>query len=429
MQCPFCGTDVPENARSCPKCGTGTTVSFGRMPGSANGQSGSGVYVGQTQNFAEQDAYPQTDNIPIAVPRRMRNSNHGKNHRHKPHIVLRLPLQLLSLVLSIVLMVCLLATALLLDLNRMLSAGGMKQLVDSLLTVSPAKVSMPVAGAVGMGLRMDDTVSGDWEIPADALTDGDAEALVDWMMEILEQAAGTEVDLDRSQLQEFVEQSTISEYMSQKAAGYATDFINGTKNTQITSQELMQLLEENEDLITSTFQVEFTGEMKAELETALAKTIEDNRINEVIHEEVFASMQETIDQALPIPWEQIQAALKILTSDAAILTALGVCLVLMLLLCALNFYNIPGGLTWSAVSCIFVGALLSAPIVLLLASPELLTDVAGLPVAVVQLILSFASVMSLVHFGILILGVTLLVLSVIWRLVRAGIRGGAPTAF
>ncbi len=334
-------------------------------------------------------------------------------------------------------MVSLLATALLLDLNRVLSAGGIQQVVSALFSTSQTGTNGPQAGALGVNVKWDNTDPtlppdmelSDMEIPADVLTSGDTEALVDWLVEVLEETTGSEVDVDEQQLQQFIEESTIPQYMAEKAAGYAEDFINGTKNTLITSEELLALVEENEELIASTFQVELTSEMKAELGTALEQTIEENRINEVIHEEVFTSMQDSISEALPVEWEQIQSALQLLTSDAVMLAAIGVCVVLMLLLCALNFYNIPGGLTWSAVACILIGGVLSAPIVLLQASPELMTDVAGIPAAVSQLILSFVSALSLVHYGILALGVALLLISIIWRAIRAGVRNSAPATF
>ena len=443
MHCPYCGSSVPDNAQACPKCGAATTVPADQVLDFSVGQVSASAYYDNAQSYDDPYAYPQAGDMPITVPSRT-GKRSGGGRRNKPHIALRIPLQLLSLVLCIVLTVSLLATALLLDLNRMLSAGGIKQVVNALFTVSQAKVPGPLTGSLGIDVKLDNTDPtipsgtdiagtipnggelGDLEIPADVLTSGDTEALVDWMLEVLEESTGSEVDISKEQLQEFVEQSTISEYMAEKAAGYAEDFINGTKNTLITSEELMALVEENEALIASTFQVELTDEMKTELQTALNQTIEDNRINEVIHEEVFTSMQESISEALPVEWEQIQAVLKALTSDAILMAAIGVCVVLMLLLCALNFYNIPGGLTWSAVACILSGALLSVPIVLLQASPELLIDVAQIPAAVVQLILSFISALSVVHYGILILGVVLLVLSIIWRAIRAGIRNASP---
>lgn len=434
MHCPYCGSELPEGTQICAKCGAAVgaqSVEF------VTPQMDDSVYYGEIPTYSEVEAYPQNDYIPITVPSHATAPGHARKQRRKPHILLRIPLQLLSLVLSIVLTVSLLATALLLDLNRMLSAGGIKQIVNALFSVSQTKVPGPLAGALGMGAHLDNAEPtqpqetlpgdlGDLEIPTDVLTSGDTEALVEWMMQVIQESTGAESNITKEQLQEFVENSTISEYVAEKAAGYAEDFINGTQNTLITSEELVQLMEDNKELISKTFQVEITDDMKAELQTVLQQTIEENRINEVIHEEVIASVQEALSESLPVEWEQIQAILQMLTSDTVMLGAVGVCLVLMLLLCVLNFYNIPGGLTWSSLSCLFSGALLSAPILLLQSSPDLMTDIVALPAAASQLILSFLGAMSLVHYGIFAVGVFLLVVSIIWRAIRAGIRNASP---
>ena len=167
-----------------------------------------------------------------------------------------------------------------------------------MFSVSSARpVARVTLGAVGVGTKMDTlpTLPADIQIPElpdDALLEGDTDAIVDWICDMASQMTGQEVQVDRQRLQEFVEQSTLTDYVAEKAAGYAADFINGTKDTQLTAGELMNLLEENETLIEETFQVHFTREMKQNLEQAITTTIEDNRLNEVIHEQVFASMEQ-----------------------------------------------------------------------------------------------------------------------------------------
>ena len=360
MKCPYCSAALSEGTAICSHCGgvIGAAVSLDQTLHNAAGPESAVVY-GDMPEFGVADGYEQIDYIPVEIPRNAGQAQTQKK-RNKPHILLRIPLQILSFILSIVLMVSLLATALVLDLNRVLSAGGIKQVMEALFSVSESKTPQVPVGAVGVGVLRDEMQMDvdNVEIPADVLTSGDTEALVEWLASMIEEAAGTEVELDEQQLQEFVEQSTLTDYMAEKAAGYAEDFINGTQNTQITPEELLQLMEENEELIASTFQVELTPQVKADLEVVLEQTIEENNLNELIHQEVFTSMQDAITESLPVQWEQLQAILKLPTSDTVVLALIGVCVVLMLLLCALNFYNIPGGLAWSAVPCILAGVLL-----------------------------------------------------------------------
>ena len=429
MTCPYCGANLKPGAVYCENCGGAVqnAPSVEQMM-----QQVPGVYQDYYSADAGELGYlPENQQamefVPITVPRQLPK----EKGRNKPSLALRVPLQIISFLLSILLFVSLLGTALLMDCNRLLSAAGIKQVMNAVFSVSSAKPAIRVTpGAVGAGTRMDNvpTLPPNVqipELPEDVLMGGDTDALVDWICDMASQMAGQEVQVDRQQLQAFVEASTLTDYVAEKAAGYASDFINGTKETRITSDELMALLEDNQSLIEETFQVEVTREMKKELEKAITTTIEENKLNEMIHEQVFSSMEEALNASLPVAWNQVQAILQMLTADSVMLGAIGICLLLMLLLCVLNFYNVPGGLTWSAVPCILAGGILSLPVAFLQASPVLMTQLLEMPGGLMQMLLSFLRVFATVHYGILFFGVILLVLSIVWRILRASVRSGA----
>ena len=437
MICPYCGASLRDGAAFCGNCGSALqgSPSIDQMMGDPGANMQGYSYPSDTDELGYFPENQQAmDFVPITVPKQMTNVE-GRR-RNKPSLLLRLPLQIISFFLSILLTVCLLATAVLMDCNRILSAGGIKAIMNAVFSVTQTHTpSVLIPGAVGAGVRMEETtmppimdipadieLPSNIEMPADILTSGDAEALVDWLCNVASQMMGEEVAVDRQQLQSFVEQSTLTEYLAEKASGYASDFINGTQNTWITSEELMDLLEENEALIEGTFQVEFSREMKQELQAVLEQSIEESNLNEMIHEEMFTAMEETLNASLPVEWAKIQEILQMLLSGELMTSGLIACAVIMLLLCLLNFYNVPGGLTWSALPCIFVGAILSLPIALLQMSPAVFTEMLAIPGVVVHLVSSFLSAFSLVHYGILFFGVVLLVLSILWRILRAAAR-------
>lgn len=417
MNCPYCGAAPSTEATFCTNCGAFLHTA-GQQTSTAS------VEYSQVSNYSQPEA------MPILVPKRSGGSDRN-HHRNKPPLALRLPLQILSGILSMVLTVCLIATALLMDVNSILSAGGIKQIISAVFTVSqPASARpRPIAGALG-GIRLDDSIPdiGDLEnieLPADALANGNTEALVEWISDLLEETVGQEVNVDPEQIADFVNNSTITDYLSEKAAGYAEDFINDTQLTQITTEELMQLLEENQSLIESTFQVEITPETKQSLSATIEKTIVENDLNNVIHEQVLGGMEESLDAALPnVDMATIRQYLQTLTSEKLMMGAIAVCIAIMLLLCLINFYNLPAGLTWSAVPCIVAGGLLSLPVLLLQASPTLLTDLVEMPETIPQLITSLLQGPAAIHFGMLLFGIILLVLSIIWRIVRSIGRNG-----
>ena len=354
----------------------------------------------------------------------------------KPHIALRIPLQILSFLLSFILAFSLLGTVLLADLNHLMSAGGIKQLINAVLipTSAPHHVR-PTVGALGVqldnvpimpGFEISDDVQIDIsDIPADIFSDGavDMDGLIDWIYDAVEEAAGQPLPVGKEQVEEFIAESTVSDFVSEKLAGYAEDFINGTENTTITTEELLELLDENQKLLEEKFQVELTPEAKEALTSSLENTLAETDLNTVIREQVFETVEESIDQTMQeagMSWEQLQPMLQVICSDAALYSAIGLCAVLMLLLCLLNFYNIPGGLTWIAVPSILMGTLATLPLLLLTASPELLSGI--LPGGVGDILASFAGVLLPIHAAVPLLGLGLLIISIIWRAIRGAVR-------
>ena len=426
MICKVCGAENSENTFFCTACGS--LLQHDSSNSSVDYGSNDFIPDFRTEEeknqpiFTDPNYIPPADSIPVTIPK---TPQKGHTHRrNKPSLVLRFPLQLLSFALCLVLMVTLLGTALLLDFNRLLSAGGIKQLVSAVFNTSathnaPAR---PIVGALGMGMVSEQT-NIPVEIPEDIFTSDSSDTLVDWLCQIASQAAGEGVQIDREQMSSFVQNSTLADYIAEKAAGYAEDFIQNTQNTQITTEELQELFEENRTLIEETFRVEITQEMQENINTAIEQAVVEGKLNETIHEQISTTMEETLNTGLEgFDANTLRGYLQLLTSKGLVLGSVALCVVLMLLLCAANFYNLPGGLTWSSVSCIVSGTILSIPLIILQSSPTMLSDLLGIPVAITHLMTSFLSVFSLVHYGILILGIALLLLSIVWRILRAMAR-------
>jgi hypothetical protein len=213
-------------------------------------------------------------------------------------------------------------------------------------------------------------------------------------------------------LQTFVEESTVTDYIADKFAGYAEDILSGTENTQITAEELIQLVEDNKGLIEETFQVEITDEQMAEIEANVTTIVEENDINATIRTEINNFMDAASEMtAAGIPFAQIMEFARILSRNEVLYGAIGACALLLLLLCGANFYNIPAGMTWAAVPCILIGGLLAAPIALLQFMPSILGEYAGYA--------SMVNVVVLNHYAAPIIGLVLLIGSIIWRIVRS----------
>lgn len=447
MFCEKCGAKLEEQTQFCMECGAKVLPSELEEPlpaaPEAEAQAPETVEEPLTEMPAEPEnevpAVPLTAEDPAseAVPEKESTQPPAKQvkvykPRKKPHIVLRILLQFLSFVLCVVLTASLLGTVVLADLNHLMSAGGIKQLINAVLVpaAAPSRVA-PMVGA--LGVKADNaspvpgfTIPGDLElddIPEDLLSGQDVGSIIDWIYEELDKATEEPLPITKEQVKAFVEESTVSEFVADKLAGYADDFINGTEHTSITSEEIVDLLEENTQLIEKTFKVEITEEVKQQMTESVEKVVAETDLNTVIREQVFESVKETINEStadMGMSWEEIQPMLQLICSDMVLYSAVGTCLVLMLLLCLLNFYNVPAGLTWIAVPSILMGAILTAPLSALQAAPTLLAG--AVPEQVASIIGSFAGVLMPIHSGVLLMGLALLVVSILWRAIRSAVR-------
>lgn len=458
MFCEKCGAKLEEKALFCCECGEAVLPPV--LPEEPA--------VQETPAPVESEPAPvESEPAPVPVePAPAKKEKKAKEYkpRRKPHIALRILLQTLSFVLCLVLSVSLVATVVLADLNHMMSAGGMQQIVNAILMPGsepnrnePAPqpqprpddpVSQPRPNEPGSNARPNEptkdtqgsmyteevppegtvTIPGDLEIdeiPEDILTGGNStenvDSLVDWIYDQVVQAIEGEMPLSREEFAEFMADSTFREYLAEKLAGYAEDFINGTQNTVITTEEVQQLLDENLELIEEKFDVQISEADKEELTQSVGQMMEKNDINTVIRDQVFDAVEDSINQNAAVTgmtWEQLQPKLQVLCADTTLYIALGICGAIMLLLCLLNFYNVPAGLTWIAVPSIILGTILTVPLLLLKPLSGLFT---GAPAMVLQILVSFADTLLPFHAAVLGLGIVLLIVSIAWRIIRSNI--------
>ena len=351
----------------------------------------------------------------------------------KPHVAIRILMQLLSLILSLVLLVGVISAACVADLRQVTAKDGIKQILVTLLQ-GPATVR-PAVGAVNIRLDSASNQSSSQVL----------DALVDMAMEYLATMEGLPEDLDedalRSEVEAFLEESTLVDFLTDKVAGYTSDYLTGEALTSITPEEIQQLVEENKEVIENRFDIEITQEQT----DAIVSIVEEVDIDAVVREEVFKSIdkmplggpsvrpEDPDNPALPedsgssgIPQNltvgELVRILQQISSDSVMTACVGFCAVLVLLLLLCNFYSIPGGLGWASAPTIFAGLLLSLPIFWIQGNPETLAMLVNGETTVANVIAGLASTLAPVHFAVLGIGIALAVASIAARVIRAVIR-------
>lgn len=378
MQCYVCGTVFEDGLPCCPVCGT-----------SIPEVEAAPMYDMQMPPL---DVRPPVSN-PVVL-------------RKKPHIALRIGMQFLSFVLCLILSVALVVTVVLADIHTLTSSGGIKQIITSVLIPANAPaVPRPVPQARVTKLATTETA-------AEPAAGGNP--IVDMLYEAILDSAEGDAPVTKEQLQTLVENSTVADYIAEKTAGYAEDILNGTENTEITADELVQLVRENKQIIEQTLDIELTEETMADIEANMAAMVEDNDLNGTIRTEINNAMESMTSGSSSVPVAEILEGLRILSQDAVLFGAVGICVLLIVLLCGANFYNVPAGLTWASVPCILIGSILAAPIAILQLAPTVLGDLAGYA--------SMVDVLAVNHYAAPVLGLMMLLGSIVWRIVRSCIR-------
>jgi hypothetical protein len=234
------------------------------------------------------------------------------------------------------------------------------------------------------------------------------EMVVDMVYDIAQEQENLNIPFSREELQDFVEKSTVPEYLTQKLAGYASDIINGTQETEIHADELMDLLEENERALRTELGITLTREDKEEIAKVLQTEIEENDLNETIHQTV----NETLEENLGMDLEVLRDDIRWITDDSLLWGSLGISLLLILLLLGLNYYNPAAGLTCIASAGVAAGLILMVPLLLVQAITDALIssapEMAGLD-AVVQSVLPG---ISSIHTWLLVGSIIVLLISI-----------------
>ena len=348
----------------------------------------------------------------------------AKKIKKRPCFGVRFLMQFLSLILCLVLIVTLVVGVVVMDARRLTSGDGLKVIIDGVMFggkhSSAAVEQLPPAapqiqdgyGVVSLGnttLYMEEVI-----VDTDAIGSMESmDELIDWLYDELTKSVD-DVDFSKSQFKDFVEESTVGEYLSDKMAGFAEDVLHGTANTQITTDEVMDLLEENERLLKKDLGVELTAKDKQELRKNLKEEIEDKELVKTLRDSVSEELNSALQESAGMDLESMQSFVRDLNSDGVLLVMLGAILLLMGLLLLTNFYNLGAGLTWSASAGLFVGLIVSLPLMLL--DPIMDAMLSGGNDAVVSTIVpAVAKAFSPIHYGLLGISFMLLAGSIVIR--------------
>lgn len=343
-----------------------------------------------------------------------------KKVRRDPHWAIRVLLQLVSAFLCLLLATSLLTTALLIDTRILTSSGGINAIVTALTsrTSDSADSSEDPALAAPANPWFVSLSSSDSSVSSDVLTS--SSALTDYLFDILADQLD-DVDITKEQLQSFLEESTVTDYLSDKVGSYVDDVLSGTQDTEITVEEVMDLIYENQALIEETFAFTLTEERLDEIEGRLNTVIVENDLNSSIHETISEATNTSIGDT-GVSVNDILQLIGTATSTGVIVVAAVICLILIGLILLCNFYRLPMGMCWSSYALAGTGALLSIPTALLQFAPDILVEYVPDLSSLAAVVSSLAGQFAPIHYGMVAVGIVLniagIVLNILWLVNR-----------
>ena len=197
-------------------------------------------------------------------------------YKHKLPGVVRFFLALLSIALCFVLFATSLVTIVIADLHVVTSEGGLQTIITQILMPSKAPVARPGLAAGRPVIHYDETSLG-----------GPTDMVVDALMEMLQQEFGSDLPITRDQVNAILAETTLPDFISEKAAGLVSGILNGEVPTlNIPIDEVEVLILENRDVVKKYFDVEITDEMVDQITTSL----EEEKILETVEQQLQESL-------------------------------------------------------------------------------------------------------------------------------------------
>ena len=167
-------------------------------------------------------------------------------------------LAIVSFILCVVLFASTLVTMLVADVKVATNKDNLQNLLKQTLAAPVQQTTLrPLTAAAGSGFEFD-------------LGSGDISgALVEFAYESMKEAAGGELPMTLDDVKEFVEKSTLKEFIAEKSASIISDIYTGENTTNISVEEVEKLLTDNKDVIEEYFNIELTDEQIQQVNQAI----------------------------------------------------------------------------------------------------------------------------------------------------------------
>lgn len=375
-------------------------------------------------------AEPQTQPEPPVMPAPAKPQKVRKIKRSRPW-PLKILMELIAIILCLTLFVVTIVGALVMDLRVMTSKDGFEKILTELIT---STMSQPGNSAEAPA------PNGSVTLLSNTSAASVSNPITDMVYDMLQDQFGQDLPLSKEEVSDFINNSTVKDFVADKVSGAFDDFINGTSNTTITKDEIVDLVKDNAPLIKETFGIEITEDQLGELESALDEVpileeLEKDGLMGFLEDNYLDADKESGDMGIAgnggladglAAVKQIREYVQIITSNTALYSIAGVLAVLMLLILLVN-WTLPKTLSDIGITLLFAGLILSS--VNFVAASGVLQIVLADQAAVIGLVTGILSSIAVVHYSILGTGAALILLAIVAKIIKSHRRKALQAAF
>lgn len=191
-----------------------------------------------------------------------------------------------------------------------------------------------------------------------------ASSMVDWIYEALAEDFGDELQVDLETVKEFVERSTLDDFLVEKGAALINDVYTGESTVTLGADEIKEKIEENAALIEEYFGVPVDTQVITDVTTVIEENeyvarIEEEGIVNIIMNPQGSTTPDGNENPNSVDTQQIQKTIETVRTVVAMQTVMmvaGAVLLLILLILLVNIKQIWVGLNKAGVT-LMCGAL------------------------------------------------------------------------
>ena len=259
-----------------------------------------------------------------------------------------------------------------------------------------------------------------------------AASMVEWIYEALAEDFGDELQVSLDTVKEFVERSTLDDFLVEKGAGLLNDVYTGESTVTLTPEEITAKIEENAPLIEEYFNVVVDPQVIADITTTIeqnqyvARIEEEGIVNIILNPEGSSDPMQNPDS---IETQQIIDAVRTALSVTAVLILAGACLLLIGLILLVNIKQIWAGLNAAGIT-LMLAALPSVILTIAVWSvPAGWSAQFGLASIIEVLIRQIVTINSVICIGVFSFGLALLIGGIVAKcLIRSKYKKAAAAA-